>query len=103
MKRLVLTFAILLSLLATPAWAGLVEGVAAYNRRDYATALREYRPLVNQGHAIAQSYLGFMYDNGQGVPQDYAEAAKWYRKAAEQGEQPRFHVRQRPRRSAGLR
>ena len=26
-----------------------------------------------------------MYDNGQGVPQDYDEAAKWYRKAAEQG------------------
>ncbi len=26
-----------------------------------------------------------MYSNGQGVPQDYAEAVKWYRKAAEQG------------------
>ncbi len=26
-----------------------------------------------------------MYDNGQGVPQDYAEAVKWYRLAAEQG------------------
>jgi hypothetical protein len=26
-----------------------------------------------------------MYDKGQGIPQDYAEAAKWYRKAAEQG------------------
>ena len=26
-----------------------------------------------------------MYDKGQGVPQDYAEAVKWYRKAAEQG------------------
>ncbi len=34
----------------------------------------------------AQNSLGFMYDNGQGVPQDYAEAAKWYRKAAKQGE-----------------
>ena len=27
----------------------------------------------------------FLYDNGQGVPQDYAEAVRWYRKAAEQG------------------
>ncbi len=27
-----------------------------------------------------------MYDNGQGVPQDYAEAVKWYRMAAEQGD-----------------
>ena len=84
MKRLVLTFAILIGL-AAPAWAGLVEGVAAYNRGDYATALREFRPLVNQGHAIAQSYLGFMYGHGEGVPQDHAEAVKWYREAANQG------------------
>ena len=27
-----------------------------------------------------------MYDNGEGVPQDYAEAVKWYRLAAEQGD-----------------
>jgi len=26
-----------------------------------------------------------MYDKGQGVPQDYAEAVTWYRKAAEKG------------------
>ena len=34
---------------------------------------------------MAQHNLGFMYDNGQGTPQDYAEAVKWYRLAAEQG------------------
>jgi len=34
----------------------------------------------------AQSILGFMYVNGRGVPQDDAEAVKWYRKAAEQGD-----------------
>ena len=84
MKRLVLTFAILIGL-AAPAWAGFAEGAAAYLRGDYATALREYRPLAEQGNAAAQTNLGFMYDNGQGVPQDYAEAVKWYRKAAEQG------------------
>ena len=32
-----------------------------------------------------QAYLGFMYDNGDGVPEDNTEAVKWYRKAAEQG------------------
>ena len=37
-------------------------------------------------YAAAQSNLGVMYANGQGVPQDYAEAVKWYRKAAEQGD-----------------
>ena len=31
-------------------------------------------------------YLGLLYDNGKGVPQDHAEAVKWYRKAAEQGD-----------------
>ncbi len=78
--------AILLSLLATPAWAGFAEGVAAYERGDYATALRELQPLANQGDARAQNRLGFMYRKGWGVLQDYAEAAKWYRKAAEQGD-----------------
>ena len=29
---------------------------------------------------------GLMYGKGQGVPQDYAQAAAWYRKAAEQGD-----------------
>ncbi len=60
-------------------------GVAAYKRGDYATALRELRPLAEQGNANAQYNLGFMYINGLGVPLDYAEAAKWFRKAAEQG------------------
>jgi TPR repeat protein len=34
---------------------------------------------------LAQSDLGDAYRIGKGVPQDYAEAMKWYRKAAEQG------------------
>ncbi len=71
--------------LTAPAWAGFDEGVAAYNQGDYATALREFRPLAEQGDAHAQFNLGVMYENGLGVPQDYAEAVKWYRKAAEQG------------------
>ena len=71
--------------LTAPAWAGLDEGVAAYDRGDYAAALREWRPLAKQGNANTQYNLGIMYNNGRGVPQDFAEAVKWYRKAAEQG------------------
>ena len=71
--------------LTAPAWAGFDEGVAAYDRGDYATALREWRPLAKQGNANAQYNLGIMYNNGRGVPQDFAEAVKWYSKAAEQG------------------
>ncbi len=71
--------------LTAPAWAGFDEAVAAYQRGDYATALREWRPLAEQGNADAQLFLGVMYDRGLGVTRDYAEAARWYRKAAEQG------------------
>ena len=71
--------------LTAPAWAGWDEGVAAYHRRDYVTALREWRPLAKQGNAEAQYNLGVMYDKGRGVPRDYAKALQWWRKAAEQG------------------
>ncbi len=57
------------------------KGYVAYQRGDYATALREWRPLAEQGDASAQTSLGVMYANGLGVPQDDTEAIKWYRKA----------------------
>ena len=43
-------------------------------------------PLAEQGNAGAQAMLGEMYGNGEGVPQNYAEALKWFRKAADQGD-----------------
>jgi len=85
MKRTLATVFLCL-LLATPAWAGLDEGMAAIKRGDYATALREFRPLAEQGDVWAQGILGSMYHFGQGVPRDNAQAVKWYRKAAEQGQ-----------------
>jgi len=48
-------------------------------------ALHETRTLANYGDAAAQFNLGFMYDKGQGVPEDYKEAVKWWRLAADQG------------------
>ena len=59
---------------------------AAYARGEYATAARLLMPLAESGHATAQKLLGFFYQHGQGVPQNYVEAAKWYRYAAEQGD-----------------
>jgi TPR repeat protein len=61
------------------------KGLAAAEAGDYATALQEWRPLAEQGYALAQYNLGVMYDNGLGVIQDYAEAVDWYLKVAEQG------------------
>jgi TPR repeat protein len=37
------------------------------------------------GDATAQTKLGYAFDLGQGVPQDYTQAFTWYRKAADQG------------------
>ena len=67
------------------AWGGINAGSAAYQKGDHDAALREWRPLAEQGNDGAQLNLGFMYDNGFGVSQDYKEAIKWYRRAAEQG------------------
>jgi uncharacterized protein len=69
-----------------PAWADFQAGMDANNREDYATALREWRPLAEQGDALAQYNLGLLYRKGRGVPQDDVQARKWYEKAAAQGQ-----------------
>ena len=60
------------------------DGQAAYGRGDYATAMRLWRPLAEQGYANAEYHVGLMYEMGEGVPQDATEAALWYRDAAAQ-------------------
>ncbi len=79
---------LILSLSASaPLAAGpLEDGMAAYERGDYTTAIQFIRPLAGQGFHLAQFIVGDMYSNGLGVAQDDAEAAKWYRKAADQSE-----------------
>ena len=47
--------------------------------------MKWYRLAAEQGDAMAQSNLGIMYERGEGILQDYAEAVKWYRLAAKQG------------------
>ena len=71
--------------LVAPAWADFNAGMDAHHRGDYATALREWQPLADQGHAGAQYNLGLLYANGQGVTKDDAKARQWYEKAAVQG------------------
>jgi TPR repeat protein len=61
------------------------DAVTAYNRGDYATAISKFRLLAEQGDAVAQFNVGAMYEQGQGVPQNYPEAAKWFELAAKQG------------------
>jgi uncharacterized protein len=63
----------------------LEDAEAAYERGDYATAMRIFRPLADQGNSVAQNYLGDMHNLGEGVPQDYTEALRWYQLAADRG------------------
>ena len=89
LKRLIriiyLTLTILLGSVGTSWGADYEKGLAAYEGGDFATALREWSPLAEQGNAYAQNNLGTLYANGWGAPQDYKTAAKWYTLAAEQG------------------
>jgi TPR repeat protein len=66
--------------------ASFRQGVFAFDRQDYVLASRIFIPLAQRGEPAAQSYLGFMFETGRGVPQNYTEAAMWYRRAAEQGD-----------------
>lgn len=72
--------------MAASARGDFQTGVDAYEQGDYKTALQELRPLAAGDNPKAQFHLGRMYARGEGVPKDDAEAVKWYRKAAEQGD-----------------
>ena len=77
---------VIANLLSGNALAGALEDcAAAYDRKDYAAAFQPCLSLAEHGDARAQLSLGGMYYNGQGVQQDYAEAAKWTRKACRRG------------------
>jgi TPR repeat protein len=62
-----------------------LQGYAAFKMGDYQTALEIWRPLAERGSTAAQLSLGAMYEQGQGVAQDYTEAATWYERAANGG------------------
>ena len=86
MKRLIPIF-LMLIFMSAPVYADdFQEGLDAYDRKDYKTALEKWKPLAEQGLADAQSNLGTMYQNGQGVPQDYALAHMWWSLAGSNGD-----------------
>ena len=76
---------------STPVLARLdyEEAYKAYDKAKEvghdATALKHILPLAEDGTPFPQFLVGRIYESGKGVPQDYAEAVRWYRKAAEQG------------------
>ncbi|MFC3231544.1 hypothetical protein ACFOGJ_30130 [Marinibaculum pumilum] len=82
-------FLLALLLLAWPApggaLAGFEEGLRAYQRGDFPAAFEEWIELARDGDPAAMRNVGHLYRWGQGVPQDLAAAADWYRRAAEMG------------------
>lgn len=75
--------------LAVPLWvyAGIDEGLEAASSGNYAKAVAEIKPLADKGDVLAQYYMGYFNHYGYltGKP-DHEAAAKWFHKAAEQGE-----------------
>lgn len=93
----VLLVAVCMWALAAPAHAQALDpsadptdpinvGVAAFNRGHWATAMRAWRPAAEQGNAMAQNNVGYLHEQGLGVPQSYVQAMNWYRRAAQQNE-----------------
>ena len=64
---------------------GIERCMSAYNSGvDRRESLIVCRPLAEQGVSYAQNVLGEIYMYGEGIPQDFYEAVKWFRLAAEQ-------------------
>src|SRR4029077_20408223 len=73
-----------------PAQAAPLDG--AYRAGDYPRAIKRIAPAAERGDPRAQAYLGFMYQYGRGVAQNYALATYWYRRSAEQGNATAQHL-----------
>jgi TPR repeat protein len=81
-------FFLLIVMLSPISWgADLGKGMGAYQKGDYATALREWTPFAEQGYADAQYNLGWMYANGEGVIKDDVYSHMWLNIASSNGDQ----------------
>mgnify|MGYP001258334718 CR=1 FL=1 len=85
MKHIAILIAFLVTFSAPVAAQDFDKGLAAAQVGDFVTALQEWTPLAEVGNSQAQFNLGLMYNEGQGVLQDYTETVKWWRLAADQG------------------
>jgi uncharacterized protein len=65
---------------------GLTRGNGGFSRGDYARTARHLTLAASRGNVRARAQLGFMYENGFGVPQNFAAAADLYQSAAAQGD-----------------
>ena len=86
-RRLAFALALAALCLASGAKAdALSSGKRAFLRHDYVRAASLLAVEAARGSPVAQTYLGYMYQYGLGVPKDYVLATSWLHQAAEQGE-----------------
>lgn len=71
---------------ATPITSAVADGLARGTGAYQARTVRELALAAARGNAQAQARLGFMYENGFGVPQNYVVAADLYQSAATHGD-----------------
>ena len=78
MKKLFILLLFITGFSSSQTWgADLAKGLAAAQRGDFTTALKEWTPLAEQGNIIAQYNLGSMYKKGDGVIQDFVISHMW--------------------------
>jgi len=61
------------------------DGVKAFQRGDYQTALSELKPAADAGNMQAQFFLALMYYESRGIPKNVPNAFEYFSKAARQG------------------
>jgi len=81
----VISAGLLLCLQGNVMASSLYDGVIAYNSGKYEKAYQLWATLAQEGDHRAQYNLGTLYNTGKGVPQNEAEAIKWFQMAADQG------------------
>jgi hypothetical protein len=64
----------------------LARAQVAFNRKDYVGARPLFQAAAELGNSVAAFYMGTLYQEGFGVPQDYSEAMRWFLKSADQGD-----------------
>ena len=81
LRTILLAFALSVATVAPASAQDPARGAAAYQRGDFAAALREFLPMADRGHGNVQIIVGDIYWRLK----DYVRGARYFRMAAEQG------------------
>lgn len=85
-KQILFAAGLLLSINVTNVLAAdLGKGTAAFDKQDYATAIKELKSLAKEGNPDALNMMGQMYENGWGIEKDVKKAKRFYRRGASLG------------------